>query len=97
MSLRNTEIAMVVKLDNAAACDSMRYMLYRVWQWPAVMKYSMKYIYGHRDGTLRAYPNTITNSVAEEPIVADTLSDVADTVCSHNSTRLCSCNVGITG
>lgn len=53
-------------------------------------------IYPHADGALRAYPKTITNSLAEEPIFADTFSDV-DIFCSHNSISLCSCNVGTTG
>lgn len=53
-------------------------------------------IYAHADGALRAYPKTITNSFAEEPIFAYTFSD-DDIFCNHNSISLCSCNVGTTG
>lgn len=46
--------------------------------------------------TFRAYVSTITKSFADEPIIAGTRSEV-DAVCSHKSTKLYSCNVGITG
>lgn len=47
-------------------------------------------------GTLRPYESTITNSFPVEPTCTGTFS-VGTPVCSHNSSRLFSCNVGISG
>ncbi|PON37991.1 hypothetical protein PanWU01x14_316070 [Parasponia andersonii] len=47
-------------------------------------------------GAFRAYASTITKSFAEDPMVAEILSDV-DPVCSHRSTKLYNFKVGTTG